>query len=138
MVSFSAFFLSMRERRDVVSTLLNFNSLLFWSILLVSFLLVLGGALAAVIGACITLTLVLLHGTALFNPTLQFAFTSQTRDPFPVDVNKITKELGIPTTELTHNGSLLDGLLALGQRLIGDFGTIFLHDANHISVIVMM
>ena len=76
--------------------------------------------------------LVFLDDTTLLGTTLQLSFLAQTRDPLSIDMNKESKELGVPTTELTDNGGLLDRLLALGQGLVGDLGSVVLHDANHV------
>ena len=78
--------------------------------------------------------LVLLDGATLLGTALELSLFAQTRDPFSVDVDEEAKELGVPTTELANNGGLLDGLLPLGQGLIGNLGSVFLHDANHVPV----
>ena len=78
--------------------------------------------------------LVLLDRTTLFGTALEFSLPSQARNPFAIDMNEKAKELGVPTTELANNGGLLNGLLPLGQGLIGNLGSVFLHDANHVPV----
>ena len=46
-----------------------------------------------------------------------------------------TEEIRIPATELAHDGGFLDRLLALLRKsLVGDFGSVFLHDPDHITV----
>lgn len=46
-----------------------------------------------------------------------------------------TEEVWIPSTELTHNRSFLDGLLSLlWKSLIRDFRSIVLHDTNHVTI----
>lgn len=80
--------------------------------------------------------LVLQKAAAFLDPTLQFSFPAQTRNPFAIDMYKEAKEFRIPATELTDNGSLLDRLLAFGQGLIGNFGSKVLHDPNHVPVTI--
>jgi hypothetical protein len=84
--------------------------------------------------AVVLVLFVLLRGYTLFLTTLELSFPAKTGDPFAIDMDKVPKELWIPTPELTDNGSLLNGLLSLGERLIGDFRAVFLHDANHVPV----
>jgi len=76
---------------------------------------------------------VFLHRSTLFNATFQFTFLAQLRDPLPIDVDEVTKKLRIPSSKLTDNGRLLDGVLTLGQGLVGNFGSIFLHDLDHVA-----
>ena len=80
-------------------------------------------------------SLVLHERTTLFNAPLQFSLSPQSWNPFPIDVHKVPKEFWVPTTELADNGGLLDWLLSLGERLVGDFGSVVLHDANHVPVV---
>lgn len=50
-------------------------------------------------------------------------------------VEEETEEIGIPATELADDGSFLYGLLPLLRKsLVGDFGSIFLHDTDHITM----
>jgi hypothetical protein len=68
---------------------------------------------------------------------LQFSFPAKARDPFAIDMDKESKEFRVPATELADDGCLLDGLLAFGQGLIGDFRSVVLHDPNHVPVITI-
>lgn len=77
-------------------------------------------------------SLALLNGTALLGTTLEFSLSAQTRNPFSIDMDKEAEELWVPTTELANYGSLLDGLLPLGQGLVGHLRAVLLHDADHV------
>jgi hypothetical protein len=73
--------------------------------------------------------------TAFFSATSEFSFPSKLWDPFAVVVEEETKEIRIPATELTHDGSFLYALFPLlGKSLVGDFGSIILHDTDHITI----
>lgn len=44
------------------------------------------------------------------------------------------EELWVPATELPDYGRLFDVVASLGKRLIRDFRSVFVHDAEHVSV----
>ena len=72
---------------------------------------------------------------AFFGATSEFSFPSELGNPFTIVVEKEAEELRIPPTKLTHDRCFLDILFPLLRKsLIGNLRSVFLHDANHITV----
>lgn len=89
---------------------------------------------ARTIGACNTAVLLGdQQQPTLVDASPQLPLPPQFWHPLAVVVKKEPKKVGIPATELTHDGGFLDGLLALlGEGLVGDLRSVVLHDADHV------